>query len=283
MILAYMHCRSIVAQLGFTIELHFANTQMPMPSRPERETLSSRQRLVRALRSPTTAAVFRIARLLRYGSEVEQAARLWSVALDWYSSTNSAFDALMATKVATSEADVVTINPTQAHRLIRPVYTWLALDDALDRHGIREGQATSPVTLGGVDEQKVWDLWVARPHAPAVASIFVPRLESPTDKADLWQYAELRRDTPYGVRDLERFLARSAGLAGRGAHRVVTRLPTASTALASYTAEPDLPSTSGGPATWREVSEDLGRRPDEVCASISEVVATWFYHAGQMT
>ena len=278
---------ALLSKLGITIELHLDDTQMTDAFADRTagdfvEAVSAWFEICGAQRPPT---VFRMSRLLRYGSEVEQAARLWSVALDWYSSTNSAFDALMATKVVTAEADGVTINPTQAHRLIRPVYTWLALDDALDRHGIREGQATSPVTLGGVDEQKVWDLWVARPHAPAVASIFVPRLESPTDKADLWQYAELRRDTPYGVRDLERFLARSAGSwpAGAPLLRWVYTAANRLAALASDSAVPCLRSASGGPATWREVSEDLGRRPDEVCASISEVVATWFYHAGQMT
>jgi hypothetical protein len=274
---------ALLSKLGIPVELHLDDTNMTdqFADRTADEFIDAVTAWFEVCGAEQPPTVFRMSTLLRANPPAQQSARLWNIATDWYSATNSAFDALIATKVVSTEGDRVSVGPTQAHRLLRPVYTWLALDDALDRHGSREPDAAAPVTLGGIDEQKMWDLWVARPNTPSVASIFVPRLESPTEGADLWQYSELRRDTPYGARDLERFLTRSADSLPAAAPllRWIFTAANRLADLASESAVPGLVGANGDLATWREVNDDLGRRPAEVCAALSEVVASWLYYA----
>jgi hypothetical protein len=277
---------ALLGKLGLPIELYLDDTDMTeaYASQLADEFIDAVKGWFASCGAEQLPKVYRISAVARSEEGIERADRLWAIARDWYSATNSPFDALVATKVVTVEGDTVAIGPTVgAHRILRPIYTWLALDDALDRYGVRDG-AAAPVTLGGVDEQKMWDLWQVRPDVPAVASIFVPRLESPTGGTDLWQYSELRRETPFGVHDLERFLVRSAGSpAGAPVLRWVFTAANRLAALASGGAVRAVPGPDGRPATWREVHEDLSHSPDVICGVLAETVGAWFYHGGSLS
>jgi hypothetical protein len=226
--------------------------------------------------------IFRISRLLAAGDEAERALQLWKMAKEFYSYANSASDTLVAAKVVDVDGDVVSVRSTQADKLLRPVYTWLALEDALARHSRDGERPATAVTVGGIDEQKMWDLWASRTRTSATASIFVPRLESPTEGASLWKYRDLRRDTPYGVRDLERLLTRSAGSgpAGEQLLRWVFTAANRLAALASNSALPGVIGADGSPMAWAEAQDLLSRSPADLCARLAEAVAVWLYSDG---
>jgi hypothetical protein len=225
--------------------------------------------------------IFRVSELLRSAPEAERALQLWRIAKDFYSYGNSAFDTLFAAKVVTVDADVVTVLSTEANKLLRPIYRWLALEDALQRQAEGGGGSPTAVTIGGIDEHKLWDLWLARTRTPSVASIFVPRLESPTEGASLWHYGELKRDTPYGVRDLERFLIRSAG-SGAAGRPLLEWVFNAANRLAAFASEavPGVRGADGKLMSWREAQERLNHSPDRICEQLAEAVAIWLYADG---
>ena len=272
---------ALLSKLDIPIELHLDDTDMSEPYAEQRagEFIEAVNGWFDACGASRPPDIYRVSKLLRSGPTLDLSDRLWTLACELYSVTNSAFDALVATKVVTAEAEALAVAPTPAHRLLRPVYTWLALDDAIERHEARTGQVSTAVTLGGVDEQKMWDLWQARPYAAPVASIFVPRLEGP-DGGDLWQYSELRREAPFGARDLERFLLRSAseGPAGLPLLRWFFTAANRLAVLASDGAIVGLRGPDLAPLSWREVSESLGDNPAECAYSLSEAIAAWFYH-----
>lgn len=274
---------ALLSKRGIPVELHLDDTDMnPLYAEHTAAAFTDAVTGWFQICHAPPPTIFRISELLASGSESERALQLWKTAKEFYSYANSASDTLVAAKVVAVEADVVNVLSAQANKLLRPVYTWLALDEALQRHEQdRDGPATA-VTVGGIDEQKMWDLWSTRTGIPTIASIFVPRLESPTEGASLWKYRELRRDTPYGMRDLERFLMRSAGSWPAGAP-LLQWVFTAANRLAALASDSELPGVlgvDGKPMSWNEAQERLSRSPAYICAQLAEAVAVWLYSDG---
>lgn len=270
---------ALLSKLGIPIELHLDDTDMH-PNYAD----STAAGLVQAITgwfdkcgAPTLPRVFRISELIRSGSIEDRATQLWLIARDWYTSSTSVFEALLAAKVVRVEADTVSVIPNQATRLLRPMYTWLALEDAVGRLGHGTGRNTTAITLGGADEHRMWDLWRARPSAPQLGSLYVPRLESPNEGAKLWDYTELHLDTPFMTSDLERFLFRSAGSSG-GGDQLLKWVFLAAHRLAVLAGGSAIGGPNSLPTSWLEMAEQVKRTPADACKSLAEAVGAWFYH-----
>jgi hypothetical protein len=133
------------------------------------------------------------------------------------------------------------------------------------------------VTLGGIDEQKMWDLWRARRGASSVASLFVPRLETP---ASPWTISALERYHPFGRSDLGPQLVRWAGAWETGSS-LLEWVFTAACRLAAFASDgavPPLRASDGTTMSWPVASMQLRRQPEATCHEIAEIVAAWFYH-----
>ncbi len=265
---------ALLSKVGVPVELHLDDTEMH-PRHAERtaaEFVEAVNGWFETCGAPAPPTAYRISELIDSAPAHERATQLWFIARDWYASSNSVFEALLAAKVITVESESVTVIPNQAQRLLRPMYTWLALDLALKRFADDSGRIPTAVTLGGIDEKGMWDLWRARTSAPPISSIFVPRLESPTEGAKLWDYVELRKDTPYGVRELERFLTRLMGSPAAGEPllqwvHLAARLATLAGAAGN----------AAFPLAWPELAEQLSRAPGETCRLLADSIGAWFY------
>jgi hypothetical protein len=275
---------AMLSKRSVPIELHLDDTDMTGPYADDRaaEFTEAVHGWFQKCGAAEPPQIFRIRRLLEQLSEEERALRLWRLATSLFRRENTALDALLATKVVSADHGDTTVEPGGAQRLLRPLYTWLALDDAMTRHRDERAAESTVVTLGGIDEQKMWDLWRARrgtaPDAGmSVASLFVPRLEMP---ANPWKQDELKRNDPFGRPNLERLLVRSAGSWESGEDLLEWVFTAASrlAALASDGAVPELRAPDGTPMSWSVASALLKQLPKATCRQITENVASWFYH-----
>ncbi len=209
----------LLTQIGLTVELHLDDTYVK-PSKAvswTEEFTDSVSAWFGACGVAPTPKVFRISDLVGRpeGKDDATAARLWRLATRFCTPSVSAFDILLATK--TIDPAVRTFNPPRAfaHRLLRPLFTWLALEDACQRHGLTNSSGMV-VTLGGEDEEKMWDLWShGQQDGPTVSHLYVPRL-STTAGSDLWDTHQLWRYAPFGKDDLERFIQSTVQLGVEG-------------------------------------------------------------------
>ena len=226
------------------------------------------------LQMPT---VYRLTKILSSMDKTDSAARLWGIAQDFYAKENTAFDALAAAKVIETDGETVTVRPSEAQRLLRPLYTWLALEAALDRHGLVKPESGRAVTLGGHDEQKMWDLWRTRGGVQSVVSVYVPYLEAPAEGTDLWHYRELRRDTAYGQHDLARFLRRMQTRSTAG-DRLLEWVYIVAVKLAATVSVNGLTVTVNGRYidSWEGMQAALRSDPAAATAAMARAVATWF-------
>ena len=224
-------------------------------------------------------AVHRISALLADMTESEQSVRLWSLANDFYSPAAQIFDVLVAAKVIDADTPSIAVARSSAHRLLRPIYTWLALDAELDRYGSIRGDDGLVVTLGGKDEQQMWDLWRTRDDVPAVASVYVPRLDTPTDGAELWANQELLRSATYRERDLVRFIRLALADAGTG-ESLLEWLYTVAVQLADMASDGAvgrLSVTGRQLSSWYETLPSLRSDPMETSLSVAHAMSSWFH------
>jgi hypothetical protein len=222
--------------------------------------------------------VYRLSELLKSIQEPELSGRLWRLTCDLYSPTTSTFDSLVATKAIDADINNLTVSKSPASRLLRPVYTWLSLEAALDRHGLMDHTDAPVVTLGGQDERKMWDLWRSRTAVPSVASVYVPRLEPPAEGADLWKYHELARDTPYRERDLARFVRQA--LADSDGSSLLYWFYTVAVELANKASRGTItrPSVGGRElSSWFSVQTALQDDPVGTSSAMAHAVSVWFH------
>lgn len=228
--------------------------------------------------APTMPTIRRTSQLL--AARDNSGARLWNLATQLFSPTISTFDALVATRMVEPEIDTLRASSAPSSRMLRPLYTWFALEDALERHGVSGLQSAPVVTLGGQDTQKIWDLWRGRPGVASVASVYVPRLESPAEGVDLWKYQELKRDAPFRERDLGRFI-RSAQADASGSEPLLEWLYTAGVRLAVLASG----GTIGKLATrdgrqldsWFDALAALRADPVGVSRDVARAISAWFH------
>ena len=275
---------ALLSKHGIPVELHLDDTDI----NPDYAEVTSR-RFTQAVhgwfercgadRVPT---VHRISELQTRLGEPDLSVRMWALARRYFKQGTTAIDALVATKVAAIGQQAVAVGSSDANRVLRPLYTWLALEDALERHGLLAARDAAAVTLGGIDEQGMWDLWRRRPDIPAVASLFVPRLRSPVEGVSLWDLPELGVDSAYGFRDLQRLLEdmASAGPVRGTLPEWVFHAANRLAAFASDGALPPMRDAGGEALTWADFAGQLTRSPGETCAGLAEIVAAWLYHDG---
>ncbi|KUL26823.1 hypothetical protein ADL15_37205 [Actinoplanes awajinensis subsp. mycoplanecinus] len=268
---------ALLSKRNVPIELHLDDTDMTTRYADERaeEFADAVSGWFERCGAHEPPRIFRIQEMLKSIPEAELSARLWRLGTDLFSRENSALDALLATKVVKADRGATIVDHTSAaNRLLRPLYTWLALDLAQERHRHRDRPV---VTLGGVDEQKMWDLWSARRDVVPIASIYVPRLQSPDNP---WEINELWRYGTFGLHDLERLLVRSAGSWQTGApllewiFNVANRL----TEFASDGAVPALRNPDDTTMSWPAFAAQLHQIPEDSSRRIAEIIGAWFYH-----
>jgi hypothetical protein len=275
---------AVLSKQGVPVELHLDDTDV----NPHYAEVTSR-RFAEAVhgwfdrcgvdRMPT---VHRISELQARLGEPELSVRMWGLAKRYFKRGTTAIDALVATKVATFGRQAVAIGSSDANRVLRPLHTWLALEDALQRHGLRGDHEPAAVTLGGIDEQGMWDLWRRRPDVPSVASLFVPRLHSPVEGVSLWDLSELSIDTAYAFRDMQRLLEDVASV-GPVRGTLLEWVFHAANRLAAFASDgliAPMRDATGGALTWADFANQLTRSPGETCAGLAEIVAAWLYHDG---
>jgi hypothetical protein len=163
--------------------------------------------------------------------------------------------------------------------MLRPVFTWFALEKALERRRTPTAGVEQVVTLGGEDEQKMWDLWHGRTAASAIANLYVPRLDSPAGGTDLWNYQELWRDAPYSGLDLERF-SRRMSQSGKEGELILEWVFTSALRLA-------VAASAGRAAglwyegtelvSWGETLDALRHDPWAVSQALASSVSHWFH------
>jgi hypothetical protein len=210
----------------------------------------------------------------------ETLARLWKLSREFFSPGISAFDALVAAKILKpSHESFETSSRAQATAVLRPVYTWLALEHAIEERGFRQAEEPQIVTLGGEDEQGMWDLWRKRAGAPMLASIYVPKLDSPTTDLSLWNRRELLRDNPFAEHDLESFTLQASG-GGPAGERLLEWIFTSAVQLpaaASNRLIEGLIYDQTPIDTWGPALDALRHDPVGVARAIAQAVSRWFY------
>jgi hypothetical protein len=269
------------SKMGVPVELHLDDTGMFEPNATRVATQF--EEAVRAWFSvcgaPRLPRTFRISHLMSRMPDPDRSARLWNLANSFYAPTNYAFDTLAAAKVIDAEDDNVAVPQSPAHKVLRPLYTWLALENALDRHGLAKSDEASVVTLGGQDEQKMWDLWRARSNNPPLSSVYVPRLEALADGRKLWAHTKLNRDSTYRVEDLKRFVQQAQADPTKG-ELLLEWFFTVAVRLAATVSDSRVAQlTHGGQALtdWSETLRALRQDPVEASASIAKAVSSWFH------
>ncbi|MFJ9786245.1 SIR2 family protein [Amycolatopsis sp. NPDC101161] len=266
-------------KIGLPVELHLDDIGIPEQRADflAAEFVEAVRQWFAACGVPDMPTVRRFTKTLSSMDRTDSAARLWGIAKAFYSKENTAFDALAAAKVIETDEDLVAVPPSEAQRLLRPLYTWLALEVALERRGLMKPASGRAVTLGGRDEQKMWDLWRKRSEVPPVASVYVPYLEAPAEGTDLWRYEELRRDTAYGQHDLARFLRRMQTRSTAGS-QLLEWVYIVAVKLASTVSVDEVAVTVNGRTidSWEGMQAALRSDPAAATAAMARAVATWF-------
>ncbi|HEX5402736.1 MAG TPA: SIR2 family protein [Pseudonocardiaceae bacterium] len=271
----------LFGKLGIPIELYLDDIGIN-PTRAD-EWASEFEEAVAAWFSVCGSTVrptmHRLSTLLEGMTESDRAVKLWNLANNFYSPTAQIFDVLVAAKVIDADTPNIAVAHSSAHRLLRPIYTWLALDAELDRYGSAPGDDSLVVTLGGKDEQQMWDLWRTRDDVPAVASVYVPRLETPADGADLWTNQELLRSAVYRERDLVRFIRLALADAGTG-ESLLEWLYTVAVQLADMASDGAVGRLSVAGRrlrTWYETLPSLRSDPMDTSLAVAHAMSSWFH------
>jgi hypothetical protein len=270
----------MLSKLDIPVELHLDDSEMERlyAEQVTEELTEAVNAWFDACGAPNRPAIFRVSGLLDESSTLEVESRLWRLAREWYAPEISTFDALAAAKVVDPEADSVALTRA-ADRVLRQLYTWFALEQAIERHARVADGVVHAVTLGGADEHKMWDLWRRRSGTHNIASVYVPRLETPTlGRPDLWKHSDLRRDAPFAERDLGRLLFRLAQTSDGGVELkwlFSSAVRLATTAGARAEARIHDGRTLG---SWYDVQQAL--RADSVGTStaLAQAISAWFHH-----
>jgi hypothetical protein len=153
------------------------------------------------------------------------------------------------------------------------------VENALDRYGLANATDAPLVTLGGQDEQMMWDLWRARSGVPSISSVYVPRMVAPLDGADVWGYAQLNWDATDGVHDLAKFIRRAQKGPGGSESllewifTVAARL--AFTASGAHVTMPIIANRSL--QVWQDALAALRRDPMGASSALAEALSRWFH------
>lgn len=270
----------LLSKVGMAVELLLDDTGMQSDhaDRAVDEFSESVAGWFRACGLSETPHVTRMSSLLEAHPESLSRAQLWNIACELYSPANSAFDALGAAKVATGH-EPFSARSAEASRVLRPVYIWYALDRLLERYDLLGSGDLGVVTLGGEDEQGMWELWDKRRRVTPVAHFYLPRLRLRTQGADIWNIRDLWKATPYGASDLEQFIfLRTQG--GNEDEGVLEWLFTTGCQLASFAsdgAKGTVAIDNNEVANWGDALMMLRERPQVAAQLISEAVYTWFH------
>ncbi|WP_156212849.1 SIR2 family protein [Lentzea aerocolonigenes] len=272
----------LFSKMGIPVELHLDDTGIfePNASRVAARFKEAVSAWFSVCGAPRLPEVFRMNELLRSMSEPDRSARLWTLANSFYAPTNYVFDTLAAAKVINTRDDnSVNVPHSPAHKVLRPLYTWLALENALDRHGLGKSDEAAVVTLGGQDEQKMWDLWRARNSNPPLSSVYVRRLVALADGRNLWTHESLNRDATYHVDDLKRFVRQAQADPSKG-NDLLEWFFTVAVRLAATVSDArvaQLVHDGRVLANWGEAQLTLREDPVGASASIANAVSSWFH------
>lgn len=219
----------------------------------------------------------------RFGStetlEPAVCASLWRLAEEFFGQATTVFDVLLATKTVDPGGQGLIAPGSAARHMLRPLYTWLALERSIQEQELEVRGTCQILTLGGADEQKMWDLWHARASAPPIANLYVPRLETPTAGRSLWEYQELWRDTPFSGVDLERFTQRMAQ-AGNDGEVILEWFFETAVRLAAAASQHRLGEMRYGDSridSWGEALDALRRDPLGAQRALAATVSQWFH------
>ena len=235
-----------------------------------------------ACAAPVRPVVTRTSVLLSAGPPDTTQAKLWQLAADLFSSSNTAFDALLAAKAVDPDGEALVARQSPAHSILRPAYTWFALEDVLSRYDLSTAEPGSIVTLGGEDEQRMWELWHRRRNSAAVAHFFVPRLSILPSGSDPWTQTNLWREAPFGPLELEKFVIRMAqsGTHGESALEWLFTSAARLAESASGGAKGKVAFMGAGLHTGGEALDALRREPVEASRSLARAISGWFHPYG---
>lgn len=274
----------LLTKLGIPVELHLDDSYIPS-ERAERlahefsDAVEAWFGVCGVMPLPT---VIRTSHLLGSAEAIGEPAttRLWRLAEEFFAESTTVFDILLATKTVDASEQNISAPTGKAHHLLRPLFTWLALEHSVRRHEDETGEQCHVLTLGGADEQKMWDLWHARQGAAPLANLYVPRLERPPAGKNLWDYTELRREAAYSGLDLERF-TRQMTQAGNDGEAVLEWIYEAAVRLASAVASHrgigEMRYGDTAIESWGEALDALRREPIEAQRALANAVSQWFH------
>jgi hypothetical protein len=273
----------LLTRLDLKVELHLDDTHMASARADElsQEFSDAVQAWFGVCGVEQLPSIIRTSDLLRSADETDSAtsAHLWRLARDFFSPTATTFDVLLATKTIDPSQQSFVAPRSPAHHMLRPLYTWLALELSVRRHDLDPGEPGQILTLGGEDEQKMWDAWHSRVSAQPIGNLYVPRLETPATGKDLWQYQELWRDAPFSGLDIERFTLRMAQSGGDGEF-VLEWIFESALRLAIAASRGSIGGMQYGGtniASWGEALDAIRKDPLGGARALGAAVSQWFH------